>query len=170
MSLSDRLFAAPVVVSTRRALGGGEDAWIVGGAVRDAALGSAVTDLDLAVAGGPAAAAKAIAREAGVHAFELSAEFGTWRVVGADRSWQVDVTGLRGATIDDDLAARDFTVGAVAVPLAGASHSTPTAALPISSAASSARSAPAASPTTRCACCAPRGWRPSSTSPLTPGR
>ena len=119
MSLSDRLFAAPALVPTRRALGGGEDAWIVGGAVRDAALGRAVADLDLAVAGGPAAAAKAIAREAGVHAFELSAEFGTWRVVAADHSWQVDVTGLRGATIEDDLAARDFTVGAVAVPLAG---------------------------------------------------
>ena len=119
MSLPDRLFAAPVLVPTRRALGGGEGAWIVGGAVRDAALGRMATDLDLAVAGDPGAAAKAIAREAGVHAFELSAEFGTWRVVAADHSWQVDVTGLRGATIEDDLAARDFTVGAVAVPLAG---------------------------------------------------
>ena len=119
MSLPDRLFAAPVLVPTRRALGGGEGAWIVGGAVRDAALGRMATDLDLAVAGDPGGAAKAIAREAGVHAFELSAEFGTWRVVAADHSWQVDVTGLRGATIEDDLAARDFTVGAVAVPLAG---------------------------------------------------
>jgi putative nucleotidyltransferase with HDIG domain len=119
VTLSDRLFAAPVVAPARRALGGGEEAWIVGGAVRDAALGREVTDLDLAVAGDPAVAVKAIAREAGAHAFELSAEFGTWRVVAADRSWQVDVTGLRGATIEDDLAARDFTVGAVAVPLAG---------------------------------------------------
>ena len=36
-----------------------------------------------------------------------------------DRGWQVDATALRGERIDADLAARDFTVGAVAVPLAG---------------------------------------------------
>ncbi len=33
--------------------------------------------------------------------------------------WQVDATALRGETIEADLAARDFTLGAVAVPLAG---------------------------------------------------
>lgn len=118
--LSDRLAAAPPVLLARgRALEGGGDAWIVGGAIRDAALGHEVTDLDLAVAGDPAAAAKAIAREGGGHAFQLSAEFGTWRVVASDRSWQADVTALRGGTIEADLAARDFTVGAVAVPLGG---------------------------------------------------
>lgn len=119
MSLVDRLSSSPLVALARRALGGGGEAWIVGGAVRDAALGREVADLDLAVAGDPSAAAKEIAREAGVHAFELSAEFGTWRVVASDHSWQVDVTALRGATIEEDLAARDFTVGAVAIPLAG---------------------------------------------------
>jgi len=103
----------------RRALRGGGGAWIVGGAVRDAALGREVTDLDLAVAGDPAAVAKAIAKEGGGHAFELSTEFGTWRVLGADRSQQIDVTALRGETIEADLAARDFTIGAVAVPLPG---------------------------------------------------
>jgi putative nucleotidyltransferase with HDIG domain len=115
----ERLAAALPVWIARRALGGGEGAWIVGGAVRDAALGREVTDLDLAVGGDPAAAAKAIGREGGGHAFELSAEFGTWRVVAADGAWQVDATALRGETIDADLAERDFTVGAVAVPLAG---------------------------------------------------
>ncbi|HWO16063.1 MAG TPA: HD domain-containing protein [Solirubrobacterales bacterium] len=119
MSVAGRLAAAPLVEIARRALGGGGDAWIVGGAVRDAALGRDVTDLDLAVRGDPAAAAKAIAREGGGHAFELSAEFGTWRAVADDRSWQIDATALRGETIDADLAERDFTVGAVAVPLAG---------------------------------------------------
>lgn len=96
----------------------GLDAWFVGGAVRDAALGRPVADLDLAVGGDPGAAARAIAAGAG-HAFELSAEFGTWRAVAADGSWQADVTRLRGEGITDDLAARDFTVGAVAVPLEG---------------------------------------------------
>lgn len=119
MSLADRLASAPLVETARRALGGGEGAWVVGGAVRDAALGREVADLDLAVGGDPAAAAKAIAREGGGHAFELSVEFGTWRAVAVDHSWQIDAATLRGDTIESDLAERDFTVGAVAVPLAG---------------------------------------------------
>ncbi len=113
------LFDSPLVAAAAGALSGEEGVWIVGGAVRDAALGREVTDLDLAVAGDPGAAARAIAAALGEHAFELSAEFGTWRVVSRGRGWQVDATVLRGDGIDADLAARDFTIGAVAVPLAG---------------------------------------------------
>lgn len=119
MSLADDLRAAPLPAAAIRALGTGEGVWIAGGAVRDAALGRAVADLDLAVAGDPGPIAKELARELGEHAFELSAEFRTWRVVAPARGWQVDVTALRGDSIEADLAARDFTVGAVAVPLAG---------------------------------------------------
>jgi putative nucleotidyltransferase with HDIG domain len=78
-----------------------------------------VTDLDLAVAGDPAESARAIAAECGGHAFELSAEFETWRAVASDQAWQVDLTPLRGNTIEADLGARDFTLGAIAVPLSG---------------------------------------------------
>jgi putative nucleotidyltransferase with HDIG domain len=113
-----RLHEAPLVAAVRRALGDSE-AWVVGGAVRDAALGREVTDLDLAVAGDPEPAARAIARELGEHPFELSAEFGTWRVAGPGGRNQVDVTALRGDGIEADLAERDFTIGAVAVPVAG---------------------------------------------------
>jgi poly(A) polymerase len=119
MSALGNLGAAPVVAATRRALPEADGVWIVGGAVRDAALGREVADLDLAVAGDPGAAAKAIGRELGEHAFELSAEFGTWRVVAREAGWQIDVTALRGGSIEADLGERDFTVGAVAVPLAG---------------------------------------------------
>ncbi|OJU83530.1 MAG: hypothetical protein BGO11_13555 [Solirubrobacterales bacterium 70-9] len=118
MSLADQLRAAELPQAALRALGGAEGVWIAGGAVRDAALGKDVVDLDLAVAGDPGPVAKALARELGEHAFELSAEFGTWRVVAPSRGWQVDVTALRGGSIEADLALRDFTVGAVAVPLA----------------------------------------------------
>jgi poly(A) polymerase len=114
-----RLVSAPLVALARRALSGGEEVWIAGGAVRDAALGRDVVDLDLAVAGDPAPIAKAIARAGAGHSFELSAEFATWRAVAADHSWQIDVSALRGATIEADLGERDFTIGAVAVPLAG---------------------------------------------------
>jgi putative nucleotidyltransferase with HDIG domain len=116
---SPRLSSMPLVEAAARALAATGDAWVVGGAVRDAALGREVTDLDLAVGGDPGAAARAVAAALGEHAFELSAEFGTWRVVCAERSWQVDLTALRGGGIDSDLAARDFTIGAVAVPLGG---------------------------------------------------
>ncbi|HSR93696.1 MAG TPA: HDIG domain-containing protein [Solirubrobacterales bacterium] len=119
MTFLDRLDAAPLVGIARRALAGEAGVWIVGGAVRDAALGRHVTDLDLAVAGDPEPAAKAVAREGDGYAFELSAEFATWRAVAREGGWQVDVTALRGETVEADLAARDFTLGAVAVPLAG---------------------------------------------------
>jgi poly(A) polymerase len=119
VTLPGRLDASPLVGLARRALTDEPGIWIAGGAVRDAALGRDVTDLDLAVAGDPEWAAKAVAREGDGHAFELSAEFATWRAVARDRSWQVDATALRGETIEADLAARDFTLGAVAVPLPG---------------------------------------------------
>jgi poly(A) polymerase len=119
VSLADDLRAATLPAAAARALDGGEGVWIAGGAVRDAALGRDIVDLDLAVAGDPGAVAKAIARELGEPAFELSAEFGTWRVVAAGRGRQIDVSALRGGSIEADLAARDFTVGAVAVPLGG---------------------------------------------------
>lgn len=116
---AERLAAARPVLLARSALGEQEGIWIAGGAVRDAALGLDVVDLDLAVAGDPAPVAKAIARAGAGHSFELSAEFATWRAVAADHSWQIDVTALRGETIEADLGERDFTIGAVAVPLAG---------------------------------------------------
>jgi len=117
------------MVAVREALGGANGVWVVGGAVRDAALGREVADLDLAVAGDPGATAKAIGRALDEHAFELSAEFGTWRVVARSRGWQIDLTSLRGATIEADLAERDFTIGAVAVPLAGGEPIDPYAGL-----------------------------------------
>jgi poly(A) polymerase len=117
--VAEVLRAAPLVDAARRALGEAEGAWVVGGAVRDAALGREVADLDLAVAGDPGAAARALAAGLGEHAFELSAEFGTWRVVSAGSGWQADVTALRGGGIEADLGERDFTIGAVAVPLRG---------------------------------------------------
>jgi poly(A) polymerase len=112
-----RLRRTPFVEAVRKAVGEAPDIWIVGGAVRSAALGEEVHDLDLAVAGDPKPIARAIASELGDHAFELSAEFQTWRVVSHRHGWQVDLTALRGGSIEADLAERDFTIGAVAVPL-----------------------------------------------------
>ena len=68
----------------------------------------------------PAQAARAIARAAGGAAcFALSQEFGSWRVVARDRSWQVDLEPMRGGSLEGDLALRDFTVNAIAEPIQG---------------------------------------------------
>ncbi len=120
MSLVEqRLAAQPVVLAARQALAGQGSVWIVGGALRDALLGRPeLTDLDLVVPGSSAAeTARAIAQAARRPVFPLSEEFGAWRVVGD--GWLCDVTPLQGATIEDDLALRDFTVNAMAVPLFG---------------------------------------------------
>jgi putative nucleotidyltransferase with HDIG domain len=98
----------------------GRSAWLVGGAIRDRLLGRDPVDLDVVVEGDPEPAARAVARAAGGAAcFELSHEFGAWRVVARDGSWQLDVEQLRGGSLEADLALRDFTVNAIAEPLAG---------------------------------------------------
>jgi poly(A) polymerase len=94
-----------------------DDAWLVGGAVRDRALGRETADFDVAVAGRVPETARALGRSAGGFAFELSETFGGWRVVAHDHMWQVDLLPLDGSTIEDDLSRRDLTVNAIAAPL-----------------------------------------------------
>jgi poly(A) polymerase len=98
---------------------GGEPVWLVGGALRDRLLGRTVLDLDLVVDGDVREAARRLARAARGPAFELSDEFGAWRVVGPGRAWHADLSSLRGGSLRDDLALRDFTINAMAEPLAG---------------------------------------------------
>jgi putative nucleotidyltransferase with HDIG domain len=107
------------LVALRGALGG-RDCWIVGGAVRDRLRGrSDVADFDLVLDGDVREAARLLARSAGAHAFALSDEFGAWRVSARSGDWHADLNPLRGAGIEADLALRDFTVNAIAEPLAG---------------------------------------------------
>lgn len=107
-----------------RAALAGSQGWLVGGMLRDRALGLQTADLDIVLPGEPQEGARAIARaarRAGVPAaaFPLSEKFGAWRVVARDGSWQVDVEALRGDSIEADLALRDFTVNAIAEPVEG---------------------------------------------------
>ena len=112
----DAMRRSPGFVVARDVL---DDGWIVGGAVRDALLGREVVDMDLAVEPGrEESAARAVAKAAGAAAFPLSEEFGTWRVVPRDEAWHLDVTRLRADSIEADLRLRDFTLNALAIPLA----------------------------------------------------
>ncbi len=99
-----------------RKLLAGEDAWFVGGAVRDEALGREIVDLDIACAE-PERTARRYARRSGGAPFPLSERFGAWRVA-LDGGRTVDFTLLRGP-IEEDLATRDFTINAIAVPVSG---------------------------------------------------
>jgi len=102
-----------------RAALAGRRAWLVGGAVRDRLLGRPTDDVDVSLKGDPQDAARAIARASGGTAFELSGAFGAWRVVAPGRGWHIDLVTLRDGDIEADLAARDFTINAMAEPLAG---------------------------------------------------
>jgi putative nucleotidyltransferase with HDIG domain len=107
----------PLAALAAAAAEAGARAWLVGGAVRDRLLGRATLDLDAVVTGDPAALARAVGRRASGHAFELSEAFGGWRVSARDRRWQLDLLGLVGAGVEEDLARRDLTINAIAQPL-----------------------------------------------------
>lgn len=94
----------------------GEEAWIVGGAVRDRLLGRELVDLDIATRE-PERAARAYARRSGGAPFPLSERHGAWRVA-LEEGRTVDFTPLPSG-IEADLATRDFTINAIAEPLLG---------------------------------------------------
>jgi poly(A) polymerase len=88
-------------------------AYLVGGAVRDALLRRPVAELDLATAT-PEAWATILAHALGSHVVQLGGRFPLHRL--PLRNGSIDITSL-AATLDKDLARRDFTVNALAVPL-----------------------------------------------------
>ncbi len=93
----------------------GAEAYVVGGAVRDELLARPVVDLDVA-AREPKRAARGFARTSGGAVFPLSERHGAWRVAFRDGR-TVDFTPL-GDGLEDDLRSRDFTVNAIARPVA----------------------------------------------------
>jgi putative nucleotidyltransferase with HDIG domain len=102
-----------------------EPAWLVGGAVRDRALGRPTDDYDVVLHGDARNLARSLARCTAAHAFALSETFGVWRVVDREHRWQVDVLPLVGEAIEADLAGRDFTINAIAEPLGGGPYVDP---------------------------------------------
>jgi tRNA nucleotidyltransferase (CCA-adding enzyme) len=115
-----------------------EDAWVVGGAVRDALLGriarGGMVDLDVVVAGDPEPVARALGEVVAFHE-----RFGTYDVVAGDCFYDVvraraERYALPGALpdvvpsgLEDDLLRRDFTVNALALNAAGELHAAPAA-------------------------------------------
>lgn len=114
----------------RRATSDGLQAYLVGGPVRDALLGAPVKDLDFVLLGDAPALAQDLARELGGRV-TVHPRFGTATVeTEGDR---VDVVTARkevypfpgslpevsASGLTDDLARRDFSINAMALPLCG---------------------------------------------------
>ena len=117
--------------------------FLVGGYLRDSLLRRAGGDLDVAVSGDPQVLARRLAKALGGSYVPLSPQWGVARVVlpappsatgdppglldhsgmgtgmddGINDALTIDIAGF-SATIEDDLARRDFTVDALALPLA----------------------------------------------------
>lgn len=122
--LAQRLEELPGVDRLREAAAGIR-AYVVGGAVRDALLGAERAELDVVVEGDFAPLAKALGGELREHE-----RFSTATVRDGDlhvdlarsRAEEYERPGalpeVRPAPLADDLARRDFTINAMAVPLA----------------------------------------------------
>ncbi len=120
---SPRPLSWPPEVERLRALlaDAGAPVYLVGGTVRDALLGRPVKDIDLATPGDGLQIARRAADDLGGAFYPLDAERSVGRVVldRAEGRLLIDVARFRGKTLEADLRARDFTVNAMAVDLAG---------------------------------------------------
>jgi tRNA nucleotidyltransferase (CCA-adding enzyme) len=131
--LADRLRALPGAAEALAAIdAGAEEVYLVGGAVRDLALGGAPVDLDLVVVGDARPLADRLAAGTPERRVRAYGRFGTATVRGA-RGGRYDLASARAETyprpgalprvrpagIHEDLARRDFTVGALALGLSG---------------------------------------------------
>lgn len=97
----------------------GVAAWATGGYLRDTIMGRAAHDIDVAVAGDPLAFGPDLAAVVGGHFFPLREERGQARIVVPGRHVYIDLMPLRADDIMADLRLRDFTIDALAAPLAG---------------------------------------------------
>jgi len=125
----DDLVKTPGAAAVLAALEGEAGAWLVGGAVRDLLLGRTPRELDLVIEGDALAAARRAAARLGGEVREHE-RFGTATVRGGGTAF--DLAGTRretytwpgalpdvalGATLEEDLARRDFTVNTLALRL-----------------------------------------------------
>ena len=122
-----RLRGDPTLAQLRGAIGDRAGIYLVGGMLRDELLGRTKTtgkplDIDLAVGSGAAALSRKLARGFSATAFTLHEATQVFRVAVPARrgkaAMQIDIAQIQGRDILEDLARRDFTANAIALPLA----------------------------------------------------
>jgi len=99
----------------------GVNIYLVGGSLRDCLLGRETKDLDFAISGAWEELPRSFANRISGSFFWLDEERMQSRVVkktGEEIS-VFDFAPLRGGAVEDDLALRDFTINAIAMPLLG---------------------------------------------------
>jgi putative nucleotidyltransferase with HDIG domain len=115
-AVGSRLALAPLLDELRPHLSGlPYPVYLVGGAVRDALLGTPSHDLDFVVPEKGIKSAFALANALNVPAYVLDKERDTGRVVLGEDLY-LDFARFRGADLAADLRARDFTINALALP------------------------------------------------------
>ena len=120
--------ALPAIVDEIRACLPAGESYLVGGVIRDSLLGRPTSDIDIVLPGDGIQAAKAVAAALGAAYYTLDSRRGIGRVIlvraisGSESHpgtrYTLDFASLRAPSIGEDLAARDFTANAIAVPLA----------------------------------------------------
>ena len=95
----------------------GDQGWLVGGCLRDALLGLPIADVDVALTGKALPVAELLASQRRLAVARLG--HGTVRLtLRHETGSHLDLTPLQGGDIATDLAHRDFTINALALPLA----------------------------------------------------
>jgi poly(A) polymerase len=94
--------------------------YIVGGSIRDLMCDRAPADYDVVVQGDPASFAKRLASRTSGRFVELGKHGQTMRRV-VTKDLLFDIMPLNGATIEEDLLQRDFTINAMAVAVSSGS-------------------------------------------------
>jgi putative nucleotidyltransferase with HDIG domain len=97
----------------------GVSAWATGGYLRDAILGRASHDIDIAIAGDPLTLGAELAPLLGGHFFPLREERGQARVLLPEQRVHIDLMPLRAPDLEGDLRLRDYTIDAMAAPIDG---------------------------------------------------
>ena len=90
--------------------------YLVGGAVRDFLMGKTSIDRDIAIKDAEEFAKK-LAQELDAVFITLDSENKIYRLVLRDKTNYLDISELRGSSIEEDLSERDFTINAIAYDL-----------------------------------------------------
>lgn len=107
----------PLVRQVRAALPPDQPLYLVGGAVRDLLLNRAVHDLDFVVPGRAIPLARKVADALGGSFYPLDAERDAGRVLLPQHGAALDFVAQQGASLEEDLGVRDFTINAMALSL-----------------------------------------------------